>query len=75
MTDRTILSVDSGVAGYEPEEVSDAKDEVMDLVYEAITSAFFATDYEGVDDFDSIGLAETIVERLIELGWRPTKEG
>jgi hypothetical protein len=67
-TERKIVDI-SAAEGFEVEEVSNAKDLVMDL--------FFTEDW-GIpisDDgpVEPITIADTIVETLIDAGWRPTR--
>ena len=62
--------------GYEVEEVSRAKNEVMDL-FEWRGDLFDFEYAEGCTRAivkDSIETAEVIVEMLLKMGWRPTKE-
>lgn len=64
--------------GYEVEEVSRAKNEVMDLF--EWRGDLFDFEYDSVlGDTravvkDSIETADAIVELLLKIGWRPTKE-
>lgn len=50
----------SAPAGYEVPEVSEAKTETADVIGQE-------------HDDDNIATAETIVERLLAMGWRPTR--
>lgn len=64
--------------GYETEEVSYAKNEVMDL-FEWRDDLFDFNFDPDTDEMitivrDSIHTADVIVELLIEMGWRPTRE-
>lgn len=65
---KEIISIDAPV-GLETEDVSTAKDEAADLIREWAGETFVTP-----EDFDAIHIADTLMSRLIELGWRPTKE-
>ena len=74
---REIIDTDA-TEGYETSEVSDAKNEVMDL-FEWRADLFDYTFDPDADEMivnvrDSIRTADVIVELLIGMGWRPTKE-
>ncbi|WP_407316614.1 hypothetical protein UQW22_09830 [Isoptericola halotolerans] len=58
VADITNLDV-SAPAGYEVPEVSDAKTEVVDILHQ-------------LDGEDRLTIGDRQVERLIEMGWRPT---
>lgn len=83
MSRSIIDGTDSRQAGWDTEETSDAKEEVYDLLDDiagAHTDLFHWSspardDEDTVLITDLIGTADLIVETLVDLGWRPTREG
>lgn len=60
LSERVIIDIDAP-AGFEVSDVSDAKDEVIDLL-------------NTTEGEDNITVADAIVTALLERGWRPTDE-
>jgi hypothetical protein len=68
----------SSPAGYETGEVSAAKNAAYDVIEDALS---LVCDYHDVDAHpegfpdgsDPIDVADAVVARLIEMGWRPTE--